>query len=63
MAAVEDSPSGVLSAKAAGYGLVVGVLTTQRAKVMVAAGADGLFGSTVEAARWVEAHMQPAASL
>ena len=57
MAAVEDSPSGVRSAKAAGYGLVVGVLTTQPAAVLLEAGADALFGTTCEAAAWIEAHM------
>ena len=47
--ALEDSASGVQSAVAAGYGLVIGVLTTSPERSLRAAGAHVTFPSTTAA--------------
>ena len=47
--ALEDSASGVQSAVAAGYGLVIGVLTTTPEEDLRAAGAHMTFASTIAA--------------
>ena len=53
MVAIEDSASGVGSAVAAGYGVVLAVLTTSAEEVLLAAGAHRTFDSTVDAIRWL----------
>ena len=53
MVAIEDSASGVGSAVAAGYGVVLAVLTTSAEEALLAAGAHRTFDSTVDAIRWL----------
>lgn len=51
--ALEDSASGVASAVAAGFGLVIGVLSTSPEETLSAAGAHLTFHSTVAAVEFV----------
>lgn len=55
LVALEDSPAGVASARAAGVGLVLGVRTSQPEDVLLAAGADATCGDLTALAEAVGA--------
>ena len=50
--ALEDNISGVRAAAAAGYGVVIGVLTTNGASALLEAGATHTFVDTASAIPW-----------
>lgn len=73
VAAVEDSVVGVKAAKAAGVGVVIGVLNRDGAEdaaaekdavaaALLEAGACGIFETTAEAARWCASNAAPGAA-
>lgn len=51
--ALEDSASGVRSAVGAGYGFVIGVLTTSSDETLKAAGAHATFADTITAVEFL----------